>query len=101
MHLNNMTEGPKTPCFFFTSGYLQDSPVIGSSKLKMLNDIQELSTFLFFNVFVVRNFYPGFPGPRKWALFSKVKSKKKQGVLGPSVMLFKYIPCTVGYGVGG
>ena len=69
MYLNSMTEGPKTPCFFFTSGYLQDSPLIGSSKLEMFINIQVLSTFLFFNVFFLINFYLGVPVPRTWALF--------------------------------
>ena len=46
MYLNNMTDGPKTP--FFTLGYLQDSPIIGSSKLKMLSNIQVLPIFCIF-----------------------------------------------------
>ena len=74
MKINNMTEGPKTPCFFFPSGYLQDSPVIGSSKLKMLSNIQVLT---------IDN--PGI----SWR-YPEVK--KKQRVLGPSVMLFIFIP---------
>ena len=81
----DMTGGPKTRCFFITSGYLQDSLVIGSSKLKMFSKIQDLKNFLFFNVFVVRNFYLGVPVPQTWALFHKVKKKglvRGTGTLG-------------------
>ena len=44
--------------------------VIGSSTLKMLCNIQVLWFFLFFNVFVFRNFYLSVPALRTWVLFS-------------------------------
>ena len=61
--------GDQKLAFFITFGNLQDSPVVGSSKLKMFSNIQVLAIFLFFNVFVVRNFYLGVPGLPTWALF--------------------------------
>ena len=58
MYLNNMTEGPKTPCFF----YFRISPGFPCNRIIKIK-IQDLEFFLFFNVFVFRNFYLGFQVP--------------------------------------
>ena len=61
MYLNNMTEGPKTPCFFFTSGYIQDSPVIGSSKLKIYCNILVLKIYRSFCLQKFLSWFPSTP----------------------------------------